>query len=303
MDASIETYNRKLTETSMLKQQLENQIALLKEQIHSARMNDEHYSKRSQTIYMELEERKKQKETLQKEQAGRKAETLEKENLNKLQIRIASLSSDIEKNQNDIREILGNRASTKAQIQKFDTMMEQIQVRKSGLNQRYFGAQSEAGLQKEQYETFYAELKEVSDQIISFAEEKKNYESQIQELQKSLNEKNEQIRASQSAYHREHSRLESLRNMTERYDGYGNSIKRVMDNRSHEKGLLGVVADIIKVEKKYETAIETALGGSIQNIVTDNEQTAKRMIEFLKKNKFGRATFLPWRNCSATGIE
>ena len=55
-------------------------------------------------------------------------------------------------------------------------MMEQIQVRKSGLNQRYFGAQSEAGLQKEQYETFYAELKEVSDQIISFAEEKKNYE-------------------------------------------------------------------------------------------------------------------------------
>ena len=301
MDASIETYNRKLTETSMLKQQLENQIALLKEQIHSARMNDEHYANRAQSIERELSEREEQLGTLISDQtrlqaeldSGRKAETLEKENLNKLQIRIASLSSDIEKNQNDIREILGNRASTKAQIQKFDTMMEQIQVRKSGLNQRYFGAQSEAGLQKEQYETFYAELKEVSDQIISFAEEKKNYESQIQELQKSLNEKNEQIRVSQSAYHREHSRLESLRNMTERYDGYGNSIKRVMDNRSHEKGLLGVVADIIKVEKKYETAIETALGGSIQNIVTDNEQTAKRMIEFLKKNKFGRATFLP----------
>ena len=138
-------------------------------------------------------------------------------------------------------------------------MMEQIQVRKSGLNQRYFGAQSEAGLQKEQYETFYAELKEVSDQIISFAEEKKNYESQIQELQKSLNEKNEQIRASQSAYHREHSRLESLRNMTERYDGYGNSIKRVMDNRSHEKGLLGVVADIIKVEKNMRQPLRRLL--------------------------------------------
>ena len=55
----------------------------------------------------------------------------------------------------------------------------------------------------------------------------------------------------------------------------------------------GVVADIIKVEKSYETAIETALGGSIQNIVTEDEETAKRMIEFLKRNKFGRATFLP----------
>ena len=84
--------------------------------------------------------------------------------------------------------------------------------------------------------------------------------------------------------------------------GYGNSIKRVMDNRSHEKGLLGVVADIIKVEKKYETAIETALGGSIQNIVTDNEQTAKRMIEFLKKNKFGRATFLPLTQIRSHGV-
>lgn len=53
------------------------------------------------------------------------------------------------------------------------------------------------------------------------------------------------------------------------------------------------MADLIKVDKTYETAIETALGGSIQNIVTEDEDTAKRMIEFLKRNKYGRATFLP----------
>ena len=66
-----------------------------------------------------------------------------------------------------------------------------------------------------------------------------------------------------------------------------------MEQKDKNPGILGVVADLIKVKSSYETAIETALGGSIQNIVTDNEQTAKRMIEFLKKNKFGRATFLP----------
>ncbi len=53
------------------------------------------------------------------------------------------------------------------------------------------------------------------------------------------------------------------------------------------------MADIVKVEKKYETAIETALGGNIQNIVTDDEDTAKKMIRFLKENRLGRATFLP----------
>ena len=71
-----------------------------------------------------------------------------------------------------------------------------------------------------------------------------------------------------------------------------------MANRDKEKGLIGVVADIIKTDKEYEIAIETALGGSIQNIVTDNEETAKRMIAFLKQNKYGRATFLPLPACT-----
>ena len=65
------------------------------------------------------------------------------------------------------------------------------------------------------------------------------------------------------------------------------------NQRPGSRDLLGVVADIVKVEKEYEIAVETALGGSIQNIVTDNEETAKRMIQYLKQNKFGRATFLP----------
>ena len=77
------------------------------------------------------------------------------------------------------------------------------------------------------------------------------------------------------------------------YEGYGGSIRRVMEQKDKNPGIIGVVADIIKVEKKYETAIETALGGSIQNIVTDNEETAKGMISFLKQTKSGRATFLP----------
>ena len=89
------------------------------------------------------------------------------------------------------------------------------------------------------------------------------------------------------------SKLEALRNITERYDGYGNSIKRVMEQKEKYPGIVGVVADIIQTNKEYEIAVETALGGSIQNIVTDNENTAKKLIAYLKNNRFGRATFLP----------
>ena len=81
--------------------------------------------------------------------------------------------------------------------------------------------------------------------------------------------------------------------MAEKYDGYGNAVKRIMEHRKEETGIIGVVADIIKVKPKYETAVETAIGGAIQNIVTDKEATAKRTINWLKENKLGRATFLP----------
>ena len=66
-----------------------------------------------------------------------------------------------------------------------------------------------------------------------------------------------------------------------------------MEQKDRNPGIHGVVADLLQAEKKYETAIETALGGSIQNIVTDNEATGKYLIEYLKRGHFGRATFLP----------
>ena len=74
-----------------------------------------------------------------------------------------------------------------------------------------------------------------------------------------------------------------------------------MEQKEQNRGLLGVVSDLIQVEKKYETAIETALGGNIQNIVTEDEETAKKMISFLKENRLGRATFLPLTSVDGKG--
>ena len=104
---------------------------------------------------------------------------------------------------------------------------------------------------------------------------------------------NRRISDCQEEYHRASTRLDTLRNIAERYEGYGQSVKAVMQLKARVPGIRGVVADLIKTEARYETAIETALGGSIQNIVTDSEQTAKILIEHLKKNRLGRATFLP----------
>lgn len=301
IDSALETAKRQLNETTLLKQQLEGQIELLKEQINTARMNDEHLAQRSLAIVAELDIREKQLETLSvdkedlQKQISEKAleQTQAQEELLRVQTRIAELAGAMEVGKNHLIELLNNRSSTKAKIQKYDTMMEQIQVRKAGLNQRLISAESEAVEHDELIKKYEEELKAISGTIIDYVDETKKYEAEIEKLQSTIEQKTEQLRQAQTTYHREESRLESLKNMTERYDGYGNSIRKVMERRDQEKGILGVVADIIKVDKQYEIAIETALGGSIQNIVTDTEETAKSMIRYLKENKFGRATFLP----------
>lgn len=301
IDDSLENAKYQLNKTTLLKQQLEGQIQVLKEQINTARMNDEHLEQRSNTIHFEMEEREKNLITLAEEKEEIENQISEKYSADKaaqkvlshIQEKIQKLTAEIDANKTELIELLNNRSSTKAKIQKFDTLLEQIQVRRSELHQRLLTANSEIEKQSMLRKQYEDELKQASDVIIKYNTQIKEIEEKIDTLQTEIAKNTEQLRIGQKAYHREESRLESLKNITERYDGYGNSIRRVMEKRNTEKGILGVVADIVKVSKEYEVAVETALGGSIQNIVTDNEETAKRMIQYLKQNKFGRATFLP----------
>lgn len=309
IDLAIETAKNQLNETNLLKQQLEGQINVLKEQINTVRMNDEHYDNRSSAVHAEVESRQGQKNSFEKEKREvqeklREASARDKEARERLidvQTRIAEHTAQIEEKKQEIMDILGSRASTKAKIQHYDTTKEQIATRKAALARSILEVSAEAERQEQRLREYEEELSRVQDIIAGYNAKITQNEQEIARLQKELNEKQEKLRIGQTAYHRESSRLESLKNITERYDGYGNSIRRVMANKEKEKGLIGVVADIIKVDKEYEIAIETALGGSIQSIVTDNEETAKRMIAFLKKNKFGRATFLPLTSMRGSG--
>ena len=309
IDLAIETAKNQLNETNLLRQQLEGQINVLKEQINTARMNDEHYDNRANTIRIEIETRQEQRRSLDREKSEVKEkleEALSQDNsarqgLIDVQSRIAEHTALIEEKKKEIMDLLGSRASTQAKIQHYDTTKDQITVRKAELSRGMLEVSEEGERLGQRLKEYEEELEKVQETIRGYNSQIAENEKRIEQFQRELNEQQEKLRIGQTAYHRESSRLESLKNITERYDGYGNSIRKVMANKDREKGLIGVVADIIKVDKEYEIAIETALGGSIQNIVTDNEDTAKRMIGFLKKNKFGRATFLPLTSMHGSG--
>ncbi len=95
--------------------------------------------------------------------------------------------------------------------------------------------------------------------------------------------------------HQKYARIRMLDDLEKNLDGYAGSVKQIMKEvkRGTMRGIHGTVSQLITVEGDYSVAIETALGAAIQNIITDNENDAKRAITYLKDNRAGRATFLP----------
>ena len=309
MDEKIESIRKEQNESTLAKGKLETQIQLLEGQIKMAESSDENLEMRRGAILAEQEEHQEEKEKYLKEKE--ELEKLLEEAVSRLQKakdyfqniedEIARCNSGIENNQKEIMDLLNKKATIKSEEQRFNTMLEQTNIRKAQLNQRLLARKTE----EDSFATAEAKAKEEYDSVTKELEDLKKKESNMQQeiisFRNKLKDANISSLNKQKDLTGKQSRLESLKNIAERYDGYGNAIKKVMDQKAKNAGLLGVVADLIHVDKKYETAIETALGGNIQNIVTEDEETAKKMIAYLKENHFGRATFLPLTSVDGRG--
>lgn len=301
LDKRIEEARAQLVDANLLRGKLEGEINVLKEQINSARGNEKHLSSRRDTLGREIGLRSEARQTAsdEKQRTDERLKEAEQEReairaqLTEIQTRIDERNARMEEGKNAIIRELNARATIKSKMGRFDTMLEQVQIRRAELNSRLLRAKSDEAEQEESVKALEEEFLRVNQKIGELNESISSMEERLGEIHDELSGKDQMLRDTQVTYHQEKSRLDALTNLTERYEGYGGSVKRVMEQRSAHPGILGVVADLLKVDKKYETAIETALGGSIQNIVTDTEETAKEMISYLKAVKGGRATFLP----------
>ena len=309
MDEKIESIRENISQSSVNKERLENQIQLLNEQIRTAEMTDEHLSARLVAIEKEKQERLESKQSYdeKKTQLDEQYAAIEERKaqaqaqLDAILAKIAECNTGIENGQAELIELLNNNASIKARQQRLDTMLEQINIRKAELSKRLLDRKTEEADLLSVLEGYETDLAKVNEKLTSTRAQEADLIEKVRSWKEKDRENTRKIEEAQVNYHKHQSRLESLKNIAERYDGYGSSIRRVMEQKAQNPGLLGVVSDLIQVEKKYEVAIETALGGNIQNIVTEDEKTAKKMIDFLKENRFGRATFLPLTSVSGKG--
>ena len=147
------------------------------------------------------------------------------------------------------------------------------------------------------------EEKKDIQKAIGDAEEKiSEFNNRIAGITKLNESKTKALNEARESYTKKEIRLRELRgkvnllnDLENSMEGFANSVKQIMKAKKHGqiKGIFGSVAQLITVEGRYSTAIETALGGAMQYIIVDNEDTAKRSIRHLKETRSGRATFLP----------
>ena len=118
-----------------------------------------------------------------------------------------------------------------------------------------------------------------------------------EEEEKALKEFDNNINSLQSDYRIKESRLKFLIETEKEKEGYSKTVKSLLlaaeKDSSLKKGLEGALSDLISVDSKYQIAIEMTLGNMLQNIVTNTEQDAKKLVEYLRQNNLGRASFLP----------
>ena len=308
MEALMEQYDQKIAED----QEVCNQQALEKQRLEGTRnvfvsklegiagkeeqfdMLIEDAQKSLGEKQQLLEDNKKELETLEEELKHlEQHKNSSEEELHAMSGMVTSLKERIDSQNSDIIEFLNETANIKGRMQRYETMQEQTQIRQSELDQKLIALQSEESSEGELVEAFKKEAQGVAIELERIQAEQAACKKRAAKISDDLMKCRDAFNAAEKSFHEESARYQTLKNITERYDGYGVSIRKIMERKNDYKGIIGVVADIIHVSKEYEIAIETALGGSISNIVTDDEQTAKNMIRFLKTNRFGRATFLP----------
>ncbi len=305
--AELEAAGASINDNKIKAEKLEGEIKLFMQQIESGKESEKQFEKRLAALEnqlassleeeAELISQKSENEKIFNECEAKKSEA--EEQINELFSIINEQETELDNCNKYILNLMDRSSEIKSEQKKYETMLEHNSIMKAEMNRNLFkikGELSEAGNAAEEMKKNIAECTEYID---AKKAEVKDLRFKLHENERKMRIEEENYKDKQKLYHETASRQRALKNLAERYEGYGESVKKIMEKKAEYSGITGVVSDIISVDKKYETAVEISLGGNIQNIVTDTSETAKELIEYLKSNKLGRATFLPLSDIKA----
>ena len=190
---------------------------------------------------------------------------------------------------NRLSDARNTQTQKQAMCQQMETYLKQLQ-----------GNEGELAAQGDEIKTQYDEalkLQDIAQQELTEARaEAQKLELNVRALVAEGEQKTARMQQLAMGMQSARSRLKVLTEMARDMEGYANAVRRALQFAQGDKNVCGVVAQLMQVPKELEVALDAVMGGSLQNIVTTDDVTAKRLIEYLKRSESGRATFLPISN-------
>lgn len=308
-------------------------LSEIEDQLYEKQKQSHEYSSQLQRIKDELIRNKEKKEALENKDAelkedrekslarisflkdelqteldkyGEIAEQLnEKEKLlNQKQIQLDALTedinheeSDIEQNKSEVIDLLNEIAEKKNKLSSTSAILNNLKKEKTKIEQKIADTKTELIKIRESLNENHTRIDEAKADIQQYKRELKEKEKELERINNKIAEVLQTIDDKQK--HRgtlisKKNILENVEDLDEGlYEGVRNVLKSIKSHPPLKQGFCGIVADLLETDKEYELAVETALGSSMQFIVTETDEHAKRLIAYLKQNSLGRATFLP----------
>ena len=211
-----------------------------------------------------------------------------------------AVAESIENKKNELFELSNRKSGWTAEKASLENLSANLDKSREELLASGKEGEGKIDAAKEQLSKFVEKEDSIKSKLGNL---RKDYDSLLEEKKKETEIKEEALRlsaASELELGKVAARKRTIEEMESNYDGYNSGVRFVM--RAGLKGIHGVVADLIDVPKGYETALETALGAAMQNVVCSDDKTAKTAINLLKDKKAGRITFLPVESVNSRGI-
>ena len=284
---------------------LNSDINVSNTRIENNKQNKERFEKEIEELtarIKELEEEKKQKEEKKenlkqnREKFANELEEKEKE-LAEITKKLSSKELEMEEHKKTVEENTDKKYELQASISEQDSNYQNAEKRQAQIKNEMTSHISELDntrMKKEEIAKEFYEIESKRNKILTDLEE---VNKEKQEADRKIKDFDSKINMLSGEKRIKESKLKFLIETEKEKEGYIKSVKALLKDcettKELGKGMHGVLANIIEVPEEYQTAIEMCLGSSLQNIVTENEETAKKLIEHLRKNNLGRASFLP----------
>jgi len=219
----------------------------------------------------------------------------EEECLSEQSRELGNAEGNIEELKADVFQVLSQTAKHNNDLATVNQQEENRRLRQQALVTALEARNKELAGSKAQLQDVLKELETSRNRVNGLVSELKDGKAELEKTLAQRQSEGTETAALQNHYQAISSRLKILSDLQRDLEGYKRGVKEVLraSGRGRLQGVCGVVADLLKVPARFETAIEVALGGSLQNLITTSEESAKQAISYLKASNFGRATFLP----------